>query len=103
MKISQSHQIISWVARWYMSAFLKDMLTLYPGQSHVQNIGFDSEGTHCKSETNVFRVELGTQCKLQKTQVVEDNKARVEIEKFLNSIKPTILSRIKSKIARLIK
>jgi len=37
----------SWAILWYASCFLKDMLTLYPGRSLVQNIGNDSSGTHC--------------------------------------------------------
>jgi len=36
----------SWAVRWYASAFLKDMLTLYPKQSLVTNIGLDGTGTH---------------------------------------------------------
>ncbi|WP_223155714.1 glycosyltransferase, partial [Campylobacter concisus] len=37
----------SWAIRWYASTFLNGMLTLYPGKSYVQNIGFDSQATHC--------------------------------------------------------
>lgn len=93
----------SWAVRWYMSAFLKDMLTLYPGQSHVQNIGFDSEGTHCKSETNDFDVTLNDKFLINKIETVENPEARKKIENFLFSIRPKLWQRIKSKIARLIK
>lgn len=37
----------SWAVRWYASAFLRDMVTLYPGTSLVQNIGLDGSGSHC--------------------------------------------------------
>jgi hypothetical protein len=37
----------SWAVLWHASCFLKDLLTLYPGRSLVQNIGNDSSGTHC--------------------------------------------------------
>jgi hypothetical protein len=37
----------SWAVRWYASCFLKNMVTLYPGKSLVENIGLDSSGTHC--------------------------------------------------------
>ena len=47
----------SWAVCWHASAFLKEMLTLYPGKSLVRNIGFDSSGTHCDLET-VYDVEL---------------------------------------------
>lgn len=36
----------SWAIRWHASAFLANMLTLYPGQTLVQNIGLDGSGTH---------------------------------------------------------
>ena len=43
----------SWAVRWHASAFLANMLTLYPGRSLVHNIGNDSSGTHCgESDTH---------------------------------------------------
>lgn len=48
----------SWAIRWYASAFLAEKLTLYPGQSLVQNIGNDASGTHCGT-TDVWDVQLG--------------------------------------------
>lgn len=39
----------SWAIRWYASAFLAGKLTLYPGRTLVQNIGFDGSGTHCSA------------------------------------------------------
>jgi hypothetical protein len=42
----------SWAIRWYASAFLADKLTLYPGRSLVHNIGNDSSGTHCESNSS---------------------------------------------------
>jgi putative methyltransferase (TIGR04325 family) len=36
----------SWAIRWHASIFLKNMFTLYPKISLVQNIGMDSSGTH---------------------------------------------------------
>ena len=93
----------SWAVRWYMSAFLRDMLTLYPGQSYVQNIGFDCEGTHCKSETNIFNADIAKEILIKKVEVAENLKARKKIENFLFSIRPKLLQKIKLKIARLIK
>ena len=37
----------SWAVRWLASTYLKDKVTLYPGQALVQNIGFEGDGTHC--------------------------------------------------------
>lgn len=49
----------SWAVRWYASAFLEDKLTLYPGRSLVQNIGFDGSGKHCDA-TEVWATKLST-------------------------------------------
>jgi len=40
----------SWAVRWHASVYLKGMLTLYPGQSLVRNIGNDGSGTHGANE-----------------------------------------------------
>jgi len=47
----------SWAIRWHASAYLNDKLTLYPGQSLVDNIGNDSTGTHC-SKNSSYEVKL---------------------------------------------
>lgn len=86
-----------------MSAFLKNMLTLYPGKSYVQNIGFDSEGTHCNNATNVFAVKLNTNLVLSKIEVKEDLESRKKIEKFLRSLRPNVFQKIVSKMKRLVK
>jgi hypothetical protein len=49
----------SWAIRWHASAFLANRLTLYPGESLVKNIGFDSSGTHCGSSVG-YDVGLAT-------------------------------------------
>jgi hypothetical protein len=36
----------SWAIRWYASAFVNNMLTLYPKKTFVKNIGRDNSGTH---------------------------------------------------------
>lgn len=52
----------SWAIRWYASAFLAGKLTLYPGRTLVQNIGFDGSGTHCSaSENSGHTLELPTE------------------------------------------
>jgi hypothetical protein len=44
--------IDSWAVRWYASAFLANKITLYPGQSLVENIGQEGSGTHSESATS---------------------------------------------------
>jgi hypothetical protein len=45
LKESQK-KIDSWDIKWYASAFLKNMYTLYPKKSLVKNLGFDKNSTH---------------------------------------------------------
>jgi hypothetical protein len=39
----------SWAIRWHISCYLRNMLTLYPSRSLVQNIGHDDSGTNCRT------------------------------------------------------
>jgi len=63
----------SWAIRWYASAFLNDMLTLYPRKSLVKNIGLDYSGTHCGS-TKIFNVEITYEDIILKKVPIEVNK-----------------------------
>lgn len=49
--------IDSWAIRWYGSMFMRGGLALHPGESLVQNGGFDGTGVHC-SITDRFNVAL---------------------------------------------
>jgi hypothetical protein len=88
----------SWAIRWYVSVFLKNMITLYPGQSYVQNIGFDNGGTHTKTKTVLFKTNLVNRFKFSKISVNEDFVSRKKIENFFKSIKMSFIEKIKSKI-----
>ena len=75
----------SWAVRWYMSAFLKDMLTLYPGKSYVQNIGNDDSGTHC-GVSDTFRVELiSTSNNINRLELVENSDSRKKWKSFIEA------------------
>jgi len=91
----------SWAVRWYMSAFLKNMLTLYPGKSYVQNIGFGDGGTHCTSATNIFDINLNLVLKIEKIEIKENTIVRKKIENFLILLKPTFFKRVKTKLSGL--
>ncbi len=92
----------SWAIRWYFSAFLNDMLTLYPGESFVQNIGHDFEATHCVTKTELFDVSLNEEYYFCKISVQESNDSREKFERFFKKIKPSFLKRVLSKIKRLL-
>ena len=77
----------SWAIRWNMSAFLKNMVTLYPGKSYVQNIGFDSQGTHSRM-TDVFNVNLNTEYILERIETNENLEARKNFELYNKYLDP---------------
>jgi hypothetical protein len=51
-------RVNSWAIRWYASAYLNEMYTLYPGQTLVHNIGLDESGTHTGFDDRFFS-EMG--------------------------------------------
>jgi hypothetical protein len=76
----------SWAIRWYASAFLKDKLCLYPGESFVQNIGHDCSGVHC-AETNLFDVQMSSSCeKIEKIPTFENKNCRKLFENFFGKL-----------------
>lgn len=89
----------SWAIRWYISAFLKDMLTLYPGQSYVQNIGLDGMGTHC-GVTDVYNVNLTMNENFEKIVVIESKEAKMKIEHYFRSIKRSLVQKVWAIIVR---
>ncbi len=79
----------SWAIRWHASAFLKGMLTLYPGRSLVQNSGTDGSGTHCH-DTDHLQTRLAEQpIEIRRQSLIEDRSARSAIIRFLRSAATT--------------
>lgn len=63
----------SWAIRWLASAYLKNKLCLYLGQSIVQNIGFDGSGTHCEKDNN-YKITINKNAIKLKKIFIEENK-----------------------------
>lgn len=84
----------SWAVRWHASLFLRDMLTLYPGTSFVNNQGADDSGTHLKS-TNVFDVPVAqSYAGIRKIELQESEAGRKSFSNFFFSIHKNPLKRI---------
>ncbi|GMU85178.1 MAG: hypothetical protein AMXMBFR48_04200 [Ignavibacteriales bacterium] len=84
----------SWAVRWHASLFLRDMLTLYPGTSFVNNQGADDTGTHLKS-TNVFEVSVAQSYNtIKKIAIEESESAKKSFSDFFFSIHSNPLKRI---------
>jgi hypothetical protein len=76
----------SWAILWYASAFLKNKLTLYPGQSLVHNVGLDGSGTHGDGpiyETPVFQLMPPT---VKAIPVQSDENSLRAISEYLKKI-----------------
>jgi hypothetical protein len=87
----------SWAIRWHASLFLKNMLTLYPGKSLVQNIGHDGTGIH-SARTDYLIVDLyNEEVSIHRLIIDENVYARSAVKKFLwkwHSSPKAILRRI---------
>ena len=93
----------SWAVRWYFSTFLRDMLTLYPVQSFVKNIGHDNSGIHCEDSVSFSNKLINNYNGIVKIQVLENRYAKKHIELFFKSLKPGFIKRITFKLLRIIK
>ncbi len=91
----------SWAIRWYASAFLNNMLTLYPKYSFVNNIGTDGSGTHGSSKKTVNKIL--SRKKFQKIKSLnlktkENYNARKKVEKYFKDNSDFFLKKIIKKI-----
>lgn len=76
----------TWSMRWHASAYLADMLSLYPAHSLVHNIGCDGSGVHC-FPTTAYDVEIAEVApRLSRQPVVECVAAREALKAFLKPI-----------------
>lgn len=72
----------SWAIRWRASCYIKNMITLYPGVSLVNNIGMDNSGTHC-STTDAYFQNIATDPVIITRQPLEENEyARAAVADF---------------------
>lgn len=91
----------SWAIRWYASAFLKEMLTLYPGTSYVHNIGNDASGTH-NGDTSVFDTSLFLENYNEGyIKPLEDLVAKAKIIDYFKLIREPLYKKLRSKVAAL--
>lgn len=91
-----SGKIDTWDIQWCASAFLGNKLTLYPGKSLVQNIGYDCSGTHCRT-SDVFNVKLSeAPIPVKRIPIEDDLTARTAIGSFLESGRSGLLNKLTS-------
>ncbi len=76
----------SWAIRWHASAFVKNMLTLYPGKSLVTNIGNDGSGTHCQSSEQYTSEISNIPISLKKIPLHPSEVGFIEFKIFFSSL-----------------
>jgi len=84
----------SWAIRWHASMFLKGMLTLYPGQSLVQNIGFDGSGHHCGISDRYMTTLTPCAPKLDGLEIIASHKAAAIIESYFRQTHGITINRL---------
>lgn len=88
------NKIDSWAIRWYASAFLADKLTLYPGKTLVNNIGFASEATHTRTKLNYNSPLYQDQIKVEKIAIEENKLVREQFVNYFKEMKGGIVKKI---------
>lgn len=93
----------SWAIRWYASAFINGLLTLYPGNSLISHIGNDGSGTNF-GKSDILDVKISEKPVVIKSDLVEeDRNVRHLIEKYLKSKNAGILKIIYRKLRKYLK
>lgn len=90
----------SWAIRWHASAFVNNMLTLYPGRSLVQNTGLDNSGEHCVA-TSILDVPLTASPILLNRLPIEKNAiAYHAFVRYFKSLREPFYKKVIRKIQR---
>ena len=71
----------TWFIKWHAVMLMRGALTLYPGQSLTNNIGFDSQATNCYT-TDKFDVVPVDYIEVKRKPIKENKRAAREIYAF---------------------
>lgn len=84
IELNLAGKMNTWAVRWYASIFLKDGLSLHPGKSFVQNIGFDNTGENCEISTffDVSEYSLQALPISSELRIEEDESVRAKLRLF---------------------
>ena len=97
----QAGELDSWAVRWCYWQSKCNMLTVYPKDSLVQNIGCDGSGTH-EGNADIFSSGISEkEKKIFQFSGIELNKKI--IREFYNIYSATLWFRIKNKVRKLVK
>ncbi len=99
---NQSGKINTWAIFWGTTVFKNNGLVLHPSRSMTKNIGHDGSGIHCTNvdsdHTELYEKEI----KYFEKNITNNDLAVQIIQDYNISVKPTLVSRVKNKIKRII-
>mgnify|MGYP003610336167 CR=1 FL=1 len=104
VELNASGHINTWAIYWYATIFQRGGLCLNPAASYVLNIGHDGSGTHGSRSRGLYDSTLcETRNPCLPAEIIENPLAIQRIAAFLNALKPTLVQRVKGRIARALK
>lgn len=93
----------SWAIRWYASAYLAGMHTLYPGRSLVANIGFDGTGENCQEGEVVVSEPFPGPVPVHRIAVEESRAGREAFKGHFRALRGTYPARLRRFLSKLMR
>lgn len=81
-------ELDSWAIRWYASMFLNGGLSLHPGKSYVENLGFDGSGVHCNIDQRFIVTTTEEPIRTWPTEIVESRAAIDAMKEYRRQSSP---------------
>jgi hypothetical protein len=100
LRYAAAGRVDAWDVRWYTSAFLEGMYTLYPGRSLVRNTGHDGSGTHGGASGNYDVVLASAAPRLERLEPATDRSGYEAFRRYFRSLKPPLVRRIARRLRR---
>lgn len=102
LRDARAGRVDSWAVRWYASAFLAGMYTLYPNRSLVRNSGNDGTGTH-SGVSDRYEVPLAETCPpLVPRKPETDRSAYQAFREYFLSLRPSLGVRIARRLGSIL-
>jgi len=91
----------SWAIRWHASAFIHEMLTLYPGRSLVRNIGTDNSGEHCVQSSILDGEIADERIMVERIPLFQNKEALAACIRYFKRHRRSLFTKILQKISPL--
>lgn len=92
----------SWAMRWDASLFIKEMYSLFPGVSMVDNIGLDGSGRHSVNSLDLRSCVSEIPINVANIPVIQNEEMRMTIDNFFFARCQYKTTSIKNKIGNLL-